>query len=266
MDDEKTAAGTKRKHVGKSASRKRLKMNEQNMGDILKLVRKNAKRPVINLTPQTLVDIAKMARANAEQLRRSKKGKRANYRIEARDIEDIAKRVRANRGKMKRKLFNIKQLEGHRRLGYNEYIYDVSIGPANTSTLPDFLNNLREVFNYLINVMRYIASSPTDKARFYISRAPRYAFSTAILNVDDFNVDMFFDIFERHMQSNAQEIIDDGWQTTISIYIFPNNYVPRRVRQPEKRRAHSMYRHLGKNGSEIGRGRKKKSPRNTVAM
>jgi hypothetical protein len=265
MDDEKIA--TKRKHGGKSAqSQKRLKLDDQNIGDILKLVRKNAKRPVIKLTPQMLVDIAKMARANVEQLRASKKGKRSNYHVEARDIRDIAKRVRANRGKMKRKLFNIKQLEGHRRLGYNEYVYDVSIGPANTSTLPDFLNNLREVFNYLINVTRYIASSPTDKARFYISRAPRYVFSTAILNVEDFNVDMFFDIFEKHMQSNAQEIIDDGWQTTISIYIFPNNYVPRRVRQPKKRREHRMYRHLGKNGSEIGMGRKKKSPRNTVAM
>jgi hypothetical protein len=120
--------------------------------------------------------------------------------------------------------------------------------------------------NYLINVTRYIASSLTDKARFYISRAPRYAFSTAILNVGDFNVNMFFDVFERHMQSNAQEIIDNGWQTTISIFIFPNNYVPRRVRQPSKKKRANMYRYLGKNGSEIGWGKKRKSLQNMVAM
>jgi hypothetical protein len=47
--------------------------------------------------------------------------------------------------------------------------------------------------------MKYIASSDTDKARFYISNAPRTAFSTAVLNVSDFNVQMFFDIFERHI-------------------------------------------------------------------
>jgi hypothetical protein len=146
MADEKKA-GTKRKRVEKSTtSGKRLKINEKTLEEILKLVRKNENRPVINITPQTLVDIAKMAQANVKQLRSSKKGKRSNYRIEAQDIADIAKRVRANRSKIKRKLFNIKQLEGHRRLGYNEYIYDVSIGPANTSTLPDFLNNLCEVF------------------------------------------------------------------------------------------------------------------------
>jgi hypothetical protein len=64
--------------------------------------------------------------------------------------------------------------------------------------------------------MKYIASSGTDKARFYISKAPRTSFSTAVLNVSNFNVQMFFDIFERHMQSNAQEVIDDGWSSTIS--------------------------------------------------
>ena len=127
---DKNKAGTKRKRVEKpTTSGKRMKINEQTLEDILKLVRKNENRPVINITPQTLVDIAKMARANVKQLRSSKKGKRSNYRIEARDIADIAKRVRANRSRMKRKLFDIKQLEGHRRLGYNEYIYDVSMVP-----------------------------------------------------------------------------------------------------------------------------------------
>jgi hypothetical protein len=75
--------------------------------------------------------------------------------------------------------------------------------------------------------MKYIAASATDKARFYISRAPPTAFSTAILNVNDFNTEMFFYIFEHHMQSNAKEVIDNGWSCTVSLYIFPNNCVAR---------------------------------------
>jgi hypothetical protein len=104
------------------------------------------------------------------------------------------------------------------------------------TTLPEFLECLREVFNYLINIMRYISSAPTDKARFYISKAPQRGFSTAILNVADFNAEMFFDAFEKHMQSNAQEVIDNGWQSTVSMYIFPNKYVPRKVSGKKKKK------------------------------
>jgi hypothetical protein len=74
--------------------------------------------------------------------------------------------------------------------------------------------------------MRYNANSGKDKARFYISRAPKTPFSTAILNVNDFSTQMFLDIFERHVQSNAQEIINNGWSSFVSVYIFPNDYVP----------------------------------------
>ena len=150
--------------------------------------------------------------------------------------------------------FTVERAYTHRRFGYNEYIYNVAIGANNASTLPDFLNNLREVFSYLINVMKYIASSGTDKARFYISKAPRTSFSTAVLNVSDFNVQMFFDIFERHMQSNAQEVIDDGWSSTISLFIFPNSYVPQS--KSKNKKMARIYKNVGKNGSEFGRGRK----------
>jgi hypothetical protein len=105
-----------------------------------------------------------------------------------------------------------------------------------------------------MNIMNYQADLGKNKARFYISKAPKTPFSTAILNVEDFTPQLFFNIFERHMQSNAQEVIDNGWQTLVSIYISPNNY----VRPPaQKRRVirSKMYRHLGKNLSEAGSAR-----------
>ncbi|CAB3982341.1 DNA polymerase [Paramuricea clavata] len=244
----------KQRDSGNDEGRKRLKVDENMLQDIIKMVRKN-KNSRIELTPQVIVDIAQMAKDNIKQLRRNKKGKRAHYRIEARDIAEIAELVKENRKKIKKKIFHVKQIAGHRRWGYNEYVYDVKIGPANTSTLPAFLNSLREVFNYLINIMKYIASTPTDKARFYISKAPMRAFSTAILNVCDFNADLFFDVFERHMQSNAEVIINEGWQSTISIFIFPNNYVPRTIKR--KKKNPKMYAYLMKKPNEFGRGRKK---------
>ncbi|CAB3979927.1 Hypothetical predicted protein [Paramuricea clavata] len=112
------------------------------------------------------------------------------------------------------------------------------------------------VFNldsYLINLMYYNANSYKDKARFYISRAPRTPFSTAILNVEDFTTQMFLNIFERHMQSNAQEIINNGWSSVVSVYIFPNDYVPTNVKR--KKTNHRLYKHLGQNPKESGSGR-----------
>ena len=94
------------------------------------------------------------------------------------------------------------------------------------------------------------------KARFYISNAPHTPFSTAVLNVDDFNTEMFFNIFERHMQSNAQEIINNGWHTIVSLYIFPNLYVPRQNKKKQKQKC-GLYKKFGKNNAESGSGKKK---------
>jgi hypothetical protein len=79
--------------------------------------------------------------------------------------------------------------------------------------------------------MKYNANSGKDKARFYISKAPKSPSSTAIVHVEDFTPQLFFNIFERHMQSNAQEVIDNGWQSIVSIYVFPNNYVRPKLRK-----------------------------------
>ena len=52
------------------------------------------------------------------------------------------------------------------------------------------------------------------------------------------------------MQSNAQEVIDNGWQSIVSIYIFPNTYVRPRARKAINRV--KMYQGMGKNQSEAG--------------
>jgi hypothetical protein len=136
---------------------------------------------------------------------------------------------------------------------HQELIYNITVGSNNMNSLPELLENFRRVFQYLINVMKYNANSDRDKARFYISKAPKDPFSTAILNVVDFTPQLFFNIFERHMQSNAQEVIDNGWQSIVSIYIFPNNFVRPRTRKVINRV--KMYRGMGKNQSESGSAR-----------
>jgi hypothetical protein len=103
--------------------------------------------------------------------------------------------------------------------------------------------------------MKYYAESDTSKARFYISNAPHTPFSTAILNVSDFTTDMFFNIFERHMQSNAQEIINNGWHTNVSLYIFQNSYTPRQSKKNTKKTP-SLYKYFGKASDKAGRGDK----------
>ncbi|CAB3980304.1 DNA polymerase [Paramuricea clavata] len=60
------------------------------------------------------------------------------------------------------------------------------------------------------------------------------------------------------MQSNAEEIINNGWNTTISLYIFPNNYVSRKKtsRVKKKTKQNKLYKYFGKNTTESGSGKK----------
>jgi hypothetical protein len=68
---------------------------------------------------------------------------------------------------------------------------------------------------------------------------------------------IYFNVFERHMQSNAQEIINNGWQTLVSLYIFPNSYTPQQKQQNKSKtkRCH-LYKNFGKENSESGSGKK----------
>jgi hypothetical protein len=154
------------------------------------MVRVNNDRTRINITGKLIADIANMARDNELQRIATRQSReKRTFNVEDRDIHEISRIVERNRKDVRvpRNAFSVNHLQTHRHLGYNEYIYNIRIGGGNVSTLPEFYDALREIFSYLINIMNYIASSPTDKARFYISNAPRTSFSTAVLNVSDFN-------------------------------------------------------------------------------
>ncbi|CAB3985445.1 DNA polymerase, partial [Paramuricea clavata] len=178
-----------------------------------------------------------------------------NYDISNEQIHDLVDIIRTKQTRRVRpEVFSAELLRVNRRFNHNEFIYNISVGRNNASSLPDFLESMNTVFKYLINVMNFNASSSTDKARFYISNAPTASFSTAILNVGDFTPALFLNIFERHMQSNARAVIDNGWQSIVSLYIFPNRY----VRPPNNRKKYKqpkIYKYYGKNPSESGNGR-----------
>ncbi|CAB4013528.1 Hypothetical predicted protein [Paramuricea clavata] len=218
---------------------------EKNIEEIAKMV-------VDRNNKQNLSKLADMVK-NTKSLYREKR----NYNIEDRDIVELAALVRSHRNiSLPRTSFSVRQIRTHERFGYTEYIFDVNVGSEHMRSLPDFLVNLRSVFDYLINTMMYYAGSNTDKARFFISNAPRTPFSTAVLNVTDFTTDMFFNIFEKHMQSNAQEIINNGWNTTVSLYIFPNTRTSRQQHVKKRKKQSRMYKYLGKNDTESGSGKK----------
>jgi hypothetical protein len=231
------ASKRKNENTSGGGERKRGKLNNEDLQKIIDAVRVNNTKTRIQITPKLIVDIAKMARENELQRIVAKQSReKRSYNVQDRNILEILRIVEENRKNVRigKSTFSVNQIQTHRRMGYNEYVYNVRIGAGNVTTLPEFYNSIREVFSYLINIMNYIASSPTDKARFYISNAPRTPFSTAVLDVSDFNVDMFFDFFEKNMQSNAHEVINNGWTTTVSLYIFPTNYVPRSARAKKK--------------------------------
>ncbi|CAB3977899.1 Hypothetical predicted protein [Paramuricea clavata] len=195
----------------------------------------------------------------AEMVKKTKtlyKEKR-NYNIEDRDLIELAALVQSHKNvNVPKKAFSVRQIRTHERFGYNEYIFDVNVGGNHMSNLPEFLVNLRRVFEYLINTALYYAQTNTDKARFFISNAPRTPFSTSVLTVTDFTPEMFFNIFEKHMQSNAEEIINNGWNTTVSLYIFPNNYVSRnKTSRVKKKKQNKLYKYFGKNTTESGSGK-----------
>jgi hypothetical protein len=175
-----------------------------------------------------------------------------SFDITDEQLHDIVRMIRTTQSRpIPARIFSAELARVNTRFNHRELIYNISVGSNNMSSLPELLENFRRVFEYLINVMKYNANSDRDKARFYISKAPKDPFSTAILNVSDFTPELFFNIFERHMQSNAQEVIDNGWQSLVSIYIFPNHYVRPRTRKS----FNSMYRGLGKGQNETGSAR-----------
>jgi hypothetical protein len=202
-----------------------------------------------DLNENLLKDIVRIIRT------RNKSVPVRDYDISNEQIREIVNIIKTNQNKRVRpEIFAAELLRINRRFNHNEFIYNITVGRNNTSSLPNFLESMNRVFTYLINVMNYNASSPTDKARFYISRAPTASFSTAILNVGDFTPALFLNIFEHHMQSNARAVIDNGWQSIVSLYIFPNKYV-RAPQIVKKLKQPKIYKYYGKNPSEAGNAR-----------
>ena len=148
---------------------------EKNIQEIARMVGENNRK-------KNLAKLANMVKNNTARRRRQPN---ISYGIEDRDIRELAILVKRNRNmNVPRTTFSVRQIRTHQRFGYNEYIFDVNVGSENMRTLPEFLINLRKVFEYLINTMKYYAESDTSKARFYISNVPHTPFSTIYININ----------------------------------------------------------------------------------
>jgi hypothetical protein len=136
---------------------------EKNIQEIARMVGENTRK-------KNLAKLANMVKNNTARRRQPN-----SYGIEDRDIRELAILVKRNsKLVVPRTTFSVRQIRTHQRFGYNEYIFYVNVGSENMRTLPEFLINLRKVFEYLINTMKYYAESDTSKARFYISNAPTH--------------------------------------------------------------------------------------------
>ena len=104
-----------------------------------------------------------------------------SFDITDEQLHDIVRMIRTTQSRpIPAQIFSAELAHVNMRFNHRELIYNISVGSNNMNSLPELLENFRRVFQYLINIMKYNASSDTDKARFYISKAPKDPFSTAI--------------------------------------------------------------------------------------
>ena len=160
MASSSSSSTQKRKRIDNNNDdqRKRARnVNDEDLSEIVNMVRKNKSigRGHIQITPELVVEIAQMSRdSNVQKINSKKSTAKRKFNIEDRDIQEIISLIDQNKkNRTSANAFTVERTHIHRRFGYNEYIYDVAIGANKASTLPDFLNNLREVFSYLINLM-----------------------------------------------------------------------------------------------------------------
>ncbi len=202
------------------------------------------------VTDEDITDIVRIIKTNSR-----KRARKYNFTND--EIQNIARIMRQNKGlpvNMGSSVFHVEFLRNNIHFQHDEAIYRINIDKDNMQTLPDFLNSVKQVFQYFINVAKFMSNSDNDKVRFYISKAPRTPFSTAILNVKDLNVEFFYNIFEKHMQSGAEEVLNRGWSSTVSVFVFPAGSVSKQ--STLKRKQNKMYKYLKKNVSEKGAGKK----------
>ena len=202
------------------------------------------------VTVEDINDIVRIIKSNNRK-------KARKYDFTNDEIQSIARIMKRRRGlplNIPNSVFSVEFLRNNIHFQHDEAIYQIDVNKDNMQTLPDFLNSVKQVFQYFINVAKFMSNSGNDKVRFYISKAPRTPFSTAILNVNDLNVEFFYNIFERHMQSAAEEVLNRGWSSTVSVFVFPAGSVFNQ--STLKKKQSKMYKYLKKNVSEKGSGKK----------
>ncbi len=146
------------------------------------------------VTVEDINDIVRIIKSNNRK-------KARKYDFTNDEIQSIARIMKRRRGlplNIPNSVFSVEFLRNNIHFQHDEAIYQIDVNKDNMQTLPDFLNSVKQVFQYFINVAKFMSNSGNDKVRFYISKAPRTPFSTAILNVNDLNVEFFYNIFERH--------------------------------------------------------------------
>ena len=128
--------------------------DDKSIQDIVCMVRDNINKRKNN--DDYLQHLSHMIRKNIDVRRNNNNN---NFNINDEDIREIVCMVRANKNvDLPRNVFTVRQIGIRNCFNYNEYLYEINIGRDNTRTLPEFLNNLRQVFSYLINIMKYNAS------------------------------------------------------------------------------------------------------------
>lgn len=181
-----------------------------------------------------------------------------NFDFTDNEINEIVQAMRKNSGiviNTPDTLFNVTLLRTNIRFNRDENIFRITVEKDKLQTLPDFLNNIRNVFQYFINVAKVMSSSPKDKVRFYISNAPRTPFSTAVMGIDEITAEHFFHIFEKHMQSNASEVLNHDWSTDISVFVLSHLLVDTNMRKRQKKKQIKIYKYLNSHSTQIGKGK-----------
>ncbi len=202
------------------------------------------------VTDEDISDIVRIIKSNSRKRARK-------YDFTNDEIQNIVRIMKQSKGlpvNTPSSVFSVEFLRNNIHFQHDEAIYKINVDKNNMQTLPDFLNSVKQVFQYFINVAKFMSNLDNDKVRFYISKAPRTPFSTAILNVKDLNVEFFYNIFEKHMQSGAEEVLNRGWSSTVSVFVFSAGSVFNQNTQ--KRKQNKMYKYLKKNVSEKGAGKK----------
>ena len=106
------------------------------------------------------------------------------------------------------------------RFKVREKTFNISISRNSTINFIAFIQSLSIVFTYLLNFALASSSNTDDYVRFIFSHAPKSYFSTAVLPINQFNVNYLLNIFEKFMQSN-RALVANGRETNVLIKIFP---------------------------------------------